>query len=134
MAGVYEDHQVGYGGSGDRISGHNAIWDMILSAAQCAAFAPSRKMPNLVSNSLPRPADIFLPSWSCDHPAALDVHVISPLQQQTLEEAATNPGHALQVDVKRKLSSHLQFAAVRGLISFPLWLRHWVVLPRTPNS
>ena len=37
-----------------------------------------------MTGSLSRPADVFLPSWSCGRPAALDIHVISPLQQQTL--------------------------------------------------
>ena len=44
-----------------------------------------KEMPNLITDSLSRPADVFLPTWSS---AALDVHVISPLQQQTLGEAA----------------------------------------------
>ena len=83
-ADIYGDHQVGCGGNGDRISRHNAIRDVIFSAAQCAALAPSREMPNLVSNSLARPADIFLLNWSCGRPAAHDVHVISSLQRQTL--------------------------------------------------
>ena len=56
-------------------------------------------------DSLSRPADVFLSTWSQGHPAALDVHMISPLQQQTLGEAAFTPGYALQVGVERKLAS-----------------------------
>ena len=40
---------------------------------------------------------ILIPNWSAGRPAALDVHVISPLQQQTIREAASTPGHALDV-------------------------------------
>ena len=38
-----------------------------------------------------RPADILLPTWSRGRPAALDVHIISPLQRQTVTEAASIP-------------------------------------------
>ena len=91
-----------------------------MSAAQCTALAPSRKMPNLVSDSLARPADIFLPNWSCGRPAALDVYIISPLQRQTLEEAATYPGRALQVGVRWKLSSHNSACRSAGTDFIPL--------------
>ena len=95
------------GGNGDPISRHNAIRDVIFRVPQGAALAPSRETPNCVLNSLVRSADIFLPNWSCDRPAVFNVHIISPRQQQTLEEAASNPSHTLQVGVKRKLFSHL---------------------------
>ena len=48
------------------------------------------------------------------------MHVISPLQQQTLGEAAFSPGHALQVGVQRKLSSHLSNCRSAGLKFIPL--------------
>ena len=97
-------------------------------------------MPNLVPNSLSRPADILLPIWNHGHPAALDIHVISPLQQQTVGKANFTPGHVLQVGIQRKLASHLsacrrlisQLADLHGWISFPSWLRCWVACLRTP--
>ena len=80
-------------GKGDRILRHSAIRDVIFCAAQSAAM--SQSVPNLILDSLSRPADVFL--WPPR--AALDVHVISPLQQQTIAEAAFSPGHSLQVAV-----------------------------------
>ena len=77
-------------------------------------LAPSKQMPNLISDFLSRPADIFLPTWSRGRPSALDVHVISLLQQQILGEAASTPGHALQVGIQWKLTSHLS-ACLRSL-------------------
>ena len=77
-------------------------------------------MPNLISVSLSRPADVYLPTWSHGRPAALDVHVISPLQQQTLGEAASIPGHALQVGVQRKLTSHLAACRSAGVDFIPI--------------
>ena len=118
-ADPFGDHQVGCGGNGDRITRHNAIRDVVFSAAQSAALAPSKEMPNLIPDSLSRPADVFLPTWSRGRPAALDVHVISPLQQQTMGEAASTPGHALQVGVQRKLASHLSACRSVGVEFIP---------------
>ena len=118
-ADPFGDHQVGYGGNGNRITRHNAIRVIIFSAAQYAALAPSKEMPSLIADFLSRPADVFLPTWSRDRPAALDVYVISPLQQQTLGEAASTPGHALQVGVRRKLTSHLSACRSAGVDFIP---------------
>ena len=52
--------------------------------------------------------------------AALDVHVISPLQQQLLGEASFTPGHALQVGVGRKLAAHLSACRSTGTDFIPL--------------
>ena len=120
MADQYGDHQVGCSGNGDRISRHNAIRDVIFSAAQSAALAPTKEAPSLMPNSSMRPADILLPTWHQGRPAALDVHVISPLQEQTLAEAATSPGHALQVGIQRKLTSNLSTCRSVGVEFIPL--------------
>ena len=61
----FGDHQVGCGGNGDRITRHNAIRDVVFIAAQSAAL----EMPNLIPDSLSRPADVFLPTWSRGRPA-----------------------------------------------------------------
>ena len=114
------DHQVGCGGNGDRISRHNAIRDVLFSAAQSAALAPSKETPGLVPNSLARPADILLPNWHQGHPAFVDVRVISPLQQLTLAEASSIPGHALLVGTRRKLASNLLACRAMGAECIPL--------------
>ena len=106
-ADPFGDHQVGCGGNGDRISRHNAVRDVIFAAAQSAALGPSKEVLGLVPSSLARPADVFLPHWYLGRPAALDVHITSPLQEQTIAEAAFTPGHALQAGVQRKLASNL---------------------------
>ena len=107
LADSLGDHQVGCGGNGDRITRHNAVRDVLYSAAQAAALGPTREAPGLVAESMSRPADIFLPTWHQGRPAALDVHIISPLQQQLVHGAASTPGHALEVGTQRKLASHL---------------------------
>ena len=119
-ADAYGDHQVGCGGNGDRIARHNAIRDVLFSAARSAALAPTREAPSMVPDSHSRPADILLPTWSRGCPAALDVHVISPLQQLTLHGAASTPGHALQVGVRRKLTQHLSACRSAGVDFIPV--------------
>ena len=119
-ADEYGDHQVGCGGNGDRITRHNAVRDVIFSAAQSAALGPSREAQGLIPESLSRPADVFLPTWQGGRPAALDVHVISPLQQTLIYEAAFSPGHALEVGVRRTLTTHLQACRSIGVNFIPI--------------
>ena len=121
-AGPFGDHQVGCGGNGDRIARHNAICDVLFLAARSAALAPTREAPSVVPDSQSRLADILLPTWSRGRPAALDVTVISPLQQQTLHAAASTPGHALQVGVQRKLTAHLSACHSAGVKFIPIVL------------
>ena len=78
------------------------------------------ELPSLVPNSLSRPANILLPTWNHGRPAALDIHVISSLQQQTVGEAASTPGHALQVGVQCKLVSHLSACRSAGVDFIPI--------------
>ena len=95
VAEPFGDHQVGCGGNGDRIHRHDSIRDAVFSAAQSAALAPRREVPSLIPDTRSRPADIFLPNWKRGRPAALDVTVISTLQQLTIHGAASMQGHAL---------------------------------------
>ena len=86
LADPFGDHHVGCGGNGDKIHRHNSIRDAIFSAAQTAALAPRRELPSLIPGSQARPADIFLPSWDRGRPTALDVIVISTLQQLNMHQ------------------------------------------------
>ena len=103
---AYGDHHVGCGGNGDRIHRHDSIRDAVFSAAQSAALAPLKEAPSLIPGSSTRPADVYLPNWKRGQPAALDVTVISTMQQQTLLGASITPGHALQVGEERKMAAH----------------------------
>ena len=84
------------GGNGDRIARHNAICDVL----HTAALAPYKEMPNLISSSRlmstspPGAVGALLPS-------------ISPLPPAV--DLGFTPGHtcpAVQVGVQRKLTSH----------------------------
>ena len=77
VADPFGDHQVGCAGNKGR---HNANRDVIFSAAQSAALAPSREAFNMVPDSATRPADVLLPNWHNGHPAASTLfHLYSPL-------------------------------------------------------
>ena len=119
-ADIFGDHQVGCGGNGDRVARHNAIRDVVFLAAQSAALAPSKETPNLLAGSAERPADVLLPNWCQGKSAALDIHVISPLQSATVAEAAYNQGHALDVGVRRKLTSNLSTCRSAGVECIPM--------------
>ena len=116
-ADPYGDHHVGCGGNGDRIHRHDSIRDAIFSAAQTAALAPRKEVP---SGSQSRPADVYLPNWKRGQPAALDVTVISTLQQLTLQGAASVQGHALIVGEERKMAAHAQSCRAVGVSFLPL--------------
>ena len=98
----FGDHQVGCGGNGDRIHRHDSIRDALFSAAQTAALAPRKEVLSLIPSTRSRPADIFFPIWQRGQPAALDVTVISTLQQCIVEGAAVTQGYALAVGEERK--------------------------------
>ena len=119
-ADSFGDHQVGCGGNGDRIRRHDSLRDAFYSAAQSAALAPRREVPSLIPGSSSRPADIYLPHWKRGLPAALDVTVISSLQQLTVVGASTTQGHALAVGEERKLAAHAEACRSVGVTFIPL--------------
>ena len=69
---------------------------VIFAAAQSAALAPRKEVLTLIADSRSRPADVYLPCWKHGRPAAIDVTVISPVQQLTVGRAAVFLGHALE--------------------------------------
>ena len=126
VADAFSDHQVGCGGNGDRIYWHDSLRNALFSAcrekcaAQSAALVPRKEVPSLIPNTRSHPADVFLPSWKRGCPAALDVSVISTLQQLTMEGAATVQGHALRVGTERKRMVLSAACRVVGVSVIPL--------------
>ena len=116
---AFEDHQMGCGGNGDRVARHDALRNVIFTAAQSAALGPRKEAPALIVGTPSRPTDVFLPTWSRGRPVALDVTVTSPLQALTIQEAST-AGHALEVATSRKLATHLSPCRAAGLDFIPL--------------
>ena len=119
-ADPYGDHHVGCGGNRDRIFRHDSIRDAIFSVAQSAALAPRKEAPSLIPSSRSRPADIYLPNWKRGQPAALDVTVISTMQQLAQAGAASTPGYALHVGEERKMAAHAEACRSVGVLFVPI--------------
>ena len=122
LADPFGDHALACGGNNDRVTRHNAIRDVLFSAAQAAALSPRREVPSLIPESISRPADICLPSWTQGRPTALDVTVVSPLTNQHLPQAATVQGSALAVAEHRKRVVHFDNCRSVGVTFLPLAL------------
>ena len=118
---AYGDHHihVGCGWNSNRIHRHDSICDELLSAAQSAALARHKEVSSLIPGSRNCHVDIYLPNWRRGQPAALDVTIISALQQQTLAGAATTPGHALEVGEAERWLPTLTLAGQLESFLFP---------------
>ena len=119
-ANPYGDRQIGCSGNPDRIHHHNSVRDAIFSAAQAAALALRWEVPSLIPGTQSRPADVFLPNWARSHPAALNITIISPLQQATLQGAATTQNHALLVGEAREFTAHDTQCQSAGITFIPI--------------
>ena len=119
-ADPYGDHHVGCGGNGDWIFQHDSIRNALFSVAQSAALVPRKEAPSLIPSSSSRPADIYLPIWKRGQPVALDVTVISTMQQLTQASAASTPGYALHEGEERKMAAHVEACRSVGVHFVPI--------------
>ena len=92
---------------------------------RCTSWKPAKctepaKPQCLIPGSASRPADVFLPIWNRGRPAALDVTVISTLQDLTVAGAAATQGHALRIGEERKLAAHQSDCQATGISFVPL--------------
>ena len=78
----------------------------IFSTAHPASLVHQKEVPSLIPGTSSRPADIYLPNRKRDQPIALDVTVISSLQQLILTGVTSTQGHALSVARERQLAGH----------------------------
>ena len=117
---VFGDHAIGCGHSGERTSRHNRLRDTIYKAATSACLAPSQEIRGLVSGSEAGPANVFIPSWDKGIDTALDVTVISPLQQSLVDRSENNHNTALDTAYRRKKTSAFQACADVNVSFIPL--------------
>ena len=102
------DHSLACGGNNDRILRHNAIRDIILTAA---ALSPRREVPSLIPGSLSRPANVYLPNWSS---SCFGCHRHLPSPNANLQ-AASDRGSALLVAEARKRTLHQESCRAAGV-------------------
>ena len=115
-ADVYGDHQVGCGRNSDRIYIHDTIRDALFSVAQTAAIAPRKVVPSLNLGTSSWPADVYLPVWKRLQPAALDISVISTMQQRTIVGASNSRGYVLRLGEEIRMKVHAEPCQSKGLL------------------
>ena len=99
---------------------HNHLREAILDSAAVAGLGPVKEGRFLLPGCDRRPADVLLHNWAQGRDAALDVTVVTPMRQELVEQAATNPGHALSVKYDEKLNGVEELCRRRGMAFFPL--------------
>ena len=108
------------GHQGERITRHNAIRDAVHDTAAAAALSPVKEGQHLLPGNNRRPADIYIGGWAAGRDAALDVTVINPLQDATVQGAAITAGHALSVRYNTKMTSAAAACQAEGIAFIPL--------------
>ena len=83
-------------------------------ACSAASLSPVCEQKNLISETNSRSGDVYLPSWSAGHPAALDVIIASPLQPSVISIAARS-GFALRAAEDRNFRQYSQYCARIGV-------------------
>ena len=83
-------------------------------AAQ-AALSPAKEERLLIPGVECRPADVYLPSWANGRDAALDVTVVSPLQQALVAKAAEERGAALNHAYDRNNRQSMEACNAEGI-------------------
>ena len=117
---IYGDHAIACHGRGDAIARHDRIRDKLVSACSSANLSPVVEKKNLIPESQSCPGDIFVPTWKAGKPAAFDVTVNSSLQSNSLTNAATKAGYALDAADERKYCLHDDNCAKMGITFVPL--------------
>jgi len=96
---------------GDRIKRYNLIRDILFDFCSTAAWAPVKEKGILFAGSTERPANIFIPNYSCGKSLVLDI-ATCPLQHKCVVNAAQSAGFACNNyldEIKSKsFESHVQ--------------------------
>ena len=114
------DHAVSCSSQGERTARHNHLRDILYHTAVSASLGPTKEGRFLVPGTGDRPADVLIPHWTGGRDTALDVTVINPLQSATVAQAATTPGHALNVAFDRKVKKAGAACQAAGIEFIPL--------------
>ena len=93
---------------------------MIHQVCSQAALSPVKEGRALLPGKDARPADVLLPSWHQGQNTALDVTVVSPLQQALVLKAAEEPGSALTHAYQRKMRQSSDDCYTQGIHFVPL--------------
>lgn len=94
--------------AGDRLTRHNLIRKWTYNLAKEALCNPSEEENNIIpGHPNLRPADVFLPLFSLNKPAAIDITITSPIQPRFQE--SNNHLEPLQASRVSELAKHLKY-------------------------
>ena len=113
------DHAVGCASQGERIARHNHLRDALFSTAASAQLAPLKEERALLPGGT-RPADVLIRNFFAGRHMAIDVCVVSSLQGQLVDRAATEPGHALTHRYQQKMSKYAEDCFAEGISFHPV--------------
>ena len=108
---------VALAGKGTR---HNNLRDALFDTAVAAGLGPVREGRFLLPGNDRRPADVLIRNWVGGKDAALDVTVVTPIQDICLPGAANTAGHALSHAYGRKLNGAEEECRRQGIAFLPI--------------
>ena len=114
------DHSLGCGSQGKRIALHNLLRDALHQAAAAAALGPVKEGRFLLPGRDARPADLLIPRWEGGKDSALDVTVVSALQQAMVAGSATTDGFAVGKASDRKVARVGEACRQEGIAFIPV--------------
>ena len=113
------DHALGCRNTGDRITRHNMLRDVIFEAASSADLGPTKEEKHLLPGTSARPGDVLIRRWASGKDGAIDVTVTGPLAATNVAAAAVKAGAALESACKRKLRETADLCRQEGLVFLP---------------
>ena len=123
MANLMGNNYFGCGGNGGRIHWHDSLRYVLFCCCSICCPCSTEESSHFdfwLCHSCP--ANVFLPNWSRGCPAALDVTVISALQDLIVAGAAIMQGHALRIGEERKMAAHRSDCQATGISFVPLFV------------
>ena len=108
------------GSDNHRSSRHNLVRDHIFELCRSAHLNPTKEPNNLISDRNARPADVYIPSWDLSRPAALDVTIVSPVQDHYLSQATEKACVAANAADQEKHNKAFEYCLAANVDFFPL--------------
>jgi hypothetical protein len=103
----------------DHSERHNTIRNLLFLLASQALLSPKKEVAGLIPCTKKRPGDIVIPRWHDGRTAAIDVTIISPLQQPFLLDTARAGGFASKIAEDAKVQKHGDDCKQHNLIFLP---------------
>ena len=98
---------------------HNKIRDLIFRKCQASLLAPRKEVRDLLDNTNEKPADVYIPSWLEDRPAAIDVTITNPLNMDIVGRSANQAGAAAAVRRAQKIAKYQEACAIKNITFIP---------------